>query len=184
MLVDIIVPLITVGLAELGDKTQLSILVMSSKTREHLQLLLGILLAFLVVDGFAVLFGSWITNIIPFKLLKIAAGMIFIAFGAMKLGINDTKKSRTEPSSRSAFLSGFGLIFLTEWGDKTQIAAALLATKYNAIMVLAGTMAALILLSAIAIYLGKFISNRVKSKTLTRAAGGVFILVGASFFLF
>jgi putative Ca2+/H+ antiporter (TMEM165/GDT1 family) len=156
---------------------------MSSKTREHLQLLLGILLAFLVVDGFAVLFGSRITNVILFKLLKIATGMIFIAFGAMKLGVNGTT-SRREPSSRNTFLSGFGLIFLTEWGDKTQIAAALLATKYNAIMVLAGTMGALILLSAIAIYLGKFISNRVKSKTLTRAAGVVFILMGASFFLF
>jgi putative Ca2+/H+ antiporter (TMEM165/GDT1 family) len=58
MIVDIMVPLITVGLAELGDKTQLSILIMFSKTREHLKLLLGILLAFLVVDGFAVLFGS------------------------------------------------------------------------------------------------------------------------------
>jgi putative Ca2+/H+ antiporter (TMEM165/GDT1 family) len=115
--------------------------------------------------------------------LKIAAGMIFIAFGALKLGMNGTKRSR-ESSSRNAFLSGFGLIFLTEWGDKTQIAAALRATKYNAIIVLAGTMGALILLSAIAIYLGKFISNKVRSKTLTRVAWFVFILIGVSFLFF
>jgi putative Ca2+/H+ antiporter (TMEM165/GDT1 family) len=125
----------------------------SSKTTEHLKLLLGILLAFLVVDGLAVLFDSWITNIIPFELLKIASGRIYIAFGALKLGMNGRKR-RMESSSRNAFLSKFGLIFLTEWAGKTPITAALLATEYNAIMVLAGTVGVLILLSAVAIYLG------------------------------
>lgn len=50
-------------------------------------------------------------------------------------------------SSRSAFISGFSMIFLSEWGDKTQIASALFATEYDPHMVLTGVMMALFLLS-------------------------------------
>ena len=51
MLQDILIPLIIVGLAELGDKTQLSTLLLASKTERHIQLFLGVILAFLIVDG-------------------------------------------------------------------------------------------------------------------------------------
>jgi len=65
MIADILTALIAVGLAELGDKTQLSILLLSSKTKKHMHLLLGVILAFLTVDGAASLFGSWIMGLIP-----------------------------------------------------------------------------------------------------------------------
>jgi len=81
-----------VGLAELGDKTQLSVFLLSSKTKEHLNLLLGVMLAFLVVDGIAILAGDWITNIIPASLIKILSGVIFIIFGVLILR---SKKRRT-----------------------------------------------------------------------------------------
>jgi len=48
---DILIPLVAIAAAELGDKTQISILLLSSKTKKHLQLLLGVMLAFLIVDG-------------------------------------------------------------------------------------------------------------------------------------
>ncbi|MBS3778067.1 MAG: TMEM165/GDT1 family protein, partial [Candidatus Thermoplasmatota archaeon] len=35
MIEDIIVPLIAIAIAELGDKTQLSVLLLSSKTTKH-----------------------------------------------------------------------------------------------------------------------------------------------------
>ena len=65
MLQDILIPLIVVGLAELGDKTQLSTLLLASKTERHLHLFLGTILAFLIVDGIAILAGEWITHIAP-----------------------------------------------------------------------------------------------------------------------
>ena len=49
MLQDILIPLIVVGLAELGDKTQLSILLLASKTEKHMQLFLGTILAFFIL---------------------------------------------------------------------------------------------------------------------------------------
>lgn len=183
MITDILAPLIAVGLAELGDKTQLSILLLSSKTEKHLQLLIGVMLAFFLVDGFAVLVGSWITNVIPLDLLKILSGLLFIAFGILILR-NEVESEENRLYSKNPFLSAFLLVFITEWGDKTQLAAALFATKYDPLMVLVGTMTALAILSIMAIYLGRYIATRIDRRLMTRIAGMVFILMGLSIFLF
>jgi len=182
MIPDLLIPLVATGLAELGDKTQLSVLLLSSKTKRHLQLLLGVMLAFLIVDGVAVLAGSWIINIVPISLLKKFSGIIFIIFGVLTLRTSEAK-NKSKFYSKNSFLSGFVLIFIAEWGDKTQIASVLFATQYNALLVLIGTMTALTLLSITAIYLGKFISNKIDKKLMTKTAGIVFIAMGLAFFL-
>ena len=71
---EIIIPLIAIGLAEMGDKTQLSVILLSSRTPEYIPLLAGVMLAFLITDGFAILIGSWMTGIIPLDLLKLISG--------------------------------------------------------------------------------------------------------------
>ncbi len=181
MIADMLVPMIAIGLAELGDKTQLSILLLSSKTARHLHLLLGVTLAFLVVDGTAVLVGSWITNVVPINVLKIVSGVVFVVFGILTVRTHDTKED-SRLRFKSPFLSGFAFIFMMEWGDKTQIASALFAAKYDPLLVLTGTMTALTLLSAAAIYLGRIISTRIDRKALTKIAGIAFVLIGLSFF--
>ena len=183
MLEEILIPLIVVGLAEFGDKTQLSVLLLSSKTKKHLHLFLGVILAFLVVDGIAILAGQWITNVVPANVIKIFSGIIFIIFGIMLLR-NKNEEVKGKYYSKSPFYSGFALIFLAEWGDKTQIASGLFATQYDGLMVLIGVMTALTLLSIMAIYLAKFISSKIDEKTVTKISGILFILIGISFFLF
>lgn len=177
MIEDLLIPLIVVGLAELGDKTQLSVILLSSKTKKHLELLIGVMLAFLIVDGIAILAGEWITTVVPEEIVKLAAGIIFIIFGILIL-MNSKDGAETKFYSKSPLVMGFTLIFLTEWGDKTQIASALLATQYDAWMVLAGVMAALTAISAMAIWLGKFVSEKIHPKLITKIAGILFILLG------
>ena len=181
MVPDIVIPLIVVGLAELGDKTQLSTLLLASKTDKHLHLFLGVILAFLIVDGIAILAGDWITNIAPRNLIKMLSGVIFIIFGLLTLR-NKKEEIKTKYRFENPFHSGFTLIFISEWGDKTQIAAGLFATKYSGLMVLTGVIIALSLLSIIAIYSGKFISDKVNRETLAKIAGISFILMGVAFF--
>jgi len=179
---DILVPLLAVGLAEMGDKTQLSILLLASRTRDYAQLLIGVMLAFLLADGFAILVGSWATNVIPASLVQIVSGLVFLLFGI--LIFREGGEGEEEPaslSSRSAFISGFSMIFLSEWGDKTQIASALFATEYNPQMVLIGVMAALFILSAMAVFLGRSISERFDRRLMARVAGALFVLIGLSF---
>jgi putative Ca2+/H+ antiporter (TMEM165/GDT1 family) len=183
MFEDLLIPLIVVGLAEFGDKTQLSLFILSSKTNKHLMLLSGAIFAFAIVDGIAILFGDWVVHVVPLFYVKIFSGIIFIVFGILTI-MNKNDEGKEKYYFKNPFLLSFTLIFLTEWGDKTQIAAALFAARYNGILVFAGVMIALCILSIIAIYLGKIISERVDRRLVSWIAGIVFIIIGITFFLF
>lgn len=180
---EILIPLLAVGLAEMGDKTQLSILLLSSRTREYAQLLAGVMLAFLLADGFAILVGSWVTNVIPVHLVKLISGGVFVLFGLLILKGDKDKEEESNLSPKNAFISGFTMIFLSEWGDKTQIASALFATEYNPWMVFLGVMAALLILSIMAVYLGRFLAGKIDRRVITKVAGVVFLLIGLSFII-
>lgn len=182
MLQDLLVPMVAVGLAEIGDKTQLSVLLLSSRTRDYTQLLLGVMLAFLLADGIAILAGAWLASIVPLYPVKLVAGAAFAIFGILMIFAKD-EEGESDKSNNNAFISGFSMVFLSEWGDKTQIASALFATEYNPWMVLIGVMTSLTVLSVMAIYLGRFISGRIDRRVITKAAGAVFIMIGLSFIL-
>jgi putative Ca2+/H+ antiporter (TMEM165/GDT1 family) len=177
------IPMVAVGLAEMGDKTQLSILMLSSRTKEYRRLLVGVMLAFLLVDGFAILAGSWVTSFVPVHLVKLISGAVFILFGVLILKGDARAEDGGDLPPKSAFISGFSMIFLSEWGDKTQIASALFATEYDPRAVFIGVMTALTLLSIMAIYLGRFLSGRIERGLITKIAGAAFILIGLSFVL-
>jgi putative Ca2+/H+ antiporter (TMEM165/GDT1 family) len=85
--------------------------------------------------------------------------------------------------SANPLLSSFLLIALTEWGDKTQIAAVLFAAEYEPLPVLAGAVSALALLSALAIYLGAKLSDRVNPDKTRKLGAAVFIILGFTFLM-
>jgi len=147
---DFIIPFLTIAIAELGDKTQVSILLLSSRTKKYSYIFSGVFLAFLIADGIAILAGNLIANIIDVKILKIISGIIFILFGVYML-FNKKEEKEEKKYDKNIFFTSFLVIFLTEWGDKTQIAAALFSINYNSLMVFIGTILALSLLSIIAI---------------------------------
>ncbi len=182
MIDDIFIPLVFIVISELGDKTQLSILLLASKTKKYGHLLVGIILAFIIVDGAAILAGEWLANIVPEKIVKVFAAVIFIIVGIFILLFDRERKKRNFQINNPFYL-GFGLVFLAEWGDKTQIASALFATKYNGFMVFIGVILALTIVSSAAIFLSIYISKILKEKTLNRIAGFLFIWIGFSFLL-
>lgn len=175
---ELLIPFVAVGLAELGDKTQLAVLCLASKTRKYVQLLAGVLLAFAVADGLAILLGSFITERVPMVYIKVVSGIVFIAFGILTL--LKTKAEEPHCDLRQPFVSGFGLVLVSEMGDKTQIASGLFAAKFNAAMVLIGVMAALAVLSVTAVYLGRFLAPKANRRVVSRLAGAVFIVLGIS----
>ncbi len=75
----------------------------------------------------------------------------------------------------------FGIVFLAELGDKTQLATLLFASKSpdNLIAVFVGASAALILASALGVVAGGIISQHVSPKYLSYSAGVGFLLIGA-----
>jgi Ca2+/H+ antiporter, TMEM165/GDT1 family len=176
MIQDILIPFVSIGLAELGDKTQLAVLCLASKTEKYLQLLLGVILAFAITDGVAILLGNFITAHVPILYIKIVSGAVFIIFGLITLLNNKTEDA--ECDLKQPFTSGFFLILVSEMGDKTQIASGLFATKYNPAMVFIGVISALTVLSVMAVYLGKFIALKMNKGVISKIAGAVFIVMG------
>ncbi len=73
----------TIFLAELGDKTQLAAILMTSKTGRPLSVLIGACTALFLVTLFGVLFGEGLISVIPQHLLKKAAAVAFIFVGLL-----------------------------------------------------------------------------------------------------
>jgi len=172
-----IIPLIAVGLAEFGDKTQIAVLSLSTRTSRHGHLFMGAMLAFLIADGLAIAFGSFISSMVPAIYIDLTAAALFIIFGMMMLRDQDEEDDGDLPL-RSPFLSALSFVLLTEMGDKTQILAAVMATQYSLYLVLAGVMVALGILTAMALLAGRFLERHLGQETLERVAGIIFILLG------
>ncbi len=176
MFQDFIIPFFTIGLAELGDKTQIAILCLATQTRQHLLLFFGTLVAFFITDGIAVVLGNFATNLIPEKYINLAGGIIFIIFGIITL--LNREKEETKCELKNPFLTAFGVVFVSEFGDKTQIAAGIFATKYNPVFVLAGVLCALAILSLMAIFIGRLLTERISRKIISYIAGALFMIIG------
>ncbi len=77
------------------------------------------------------------------------------------------------------FVSTFGLIFLAELGDKTQLAAmAMAARTHSPLAVFVGAMAGFGLVTLVGVAFGGLITRFVPEAYVRFASGGLFILFG------
>ena len=78
-----------------------------------------------------------------------------------------------------AFLTTFLLIFLAEFGDKTQLSTMMLASKSNSIwIVFAGSAFALVLSSLVGVFLGSFINKYIPELYIQIGSGVAFLIIG------
>jgi putative Ca2+/H+ antiporter (TMEM165/GDT1 family) len=178
MLESFLTSLVLVGLAEVGDKTQIAVFTLSSKYKERTQILVGVFCAFFLVDGSAVLFGEAILSLVPILYIKIISGAMFFILGI--LSILSKEGENTKTIGEKAIVSmAFSLIFLSELGDKTQIATMMLAARFGEpAWVFLGVMCALMGLSIVTVFGGKKLARMIPATLLHKAAGIAFILVG------
>ena len=87
---------VTVFLAEMGDKTQLTTITLSSTTNKPLAVFIGSSLALISATLLGVLAGGSIANLIPAYLLKLISGIVFLILGINLLVQN--KKELTNDS--------------------------------------------------------------------------------------
>lgn len=78
------------------------------------------------------------------------------------------------------FMVTFITIFLAELGDKTQIATLLFASnkEHSKLIVFLGAALALVITSAIGVFLGSVLSNYINEKTLKYMGGIGFLVMG------
>tara|TARA_Y100001968_G_scaffold329643_1_gene379446 strand:+ start:87 stop:383 length:297 start_codon:yes stop_codon:yes gene_type:complete len=87
---------VTVFLAEMGDKTQLTTITLSSTTNKPLAVFFGSSLALILATIIGALAGDSIANLIPAFLLKLLSGIVFLI-----IGINLLLQSKKEISNDS-----------------------------------------------------------------------------------
>jgi putative Ca2+/H+ antiporter (TMEM165/GDT1 family) len=167
-------------IAELGDKTQLSVISLSSSYKwQHV--FVGSMLAFLAVDGVSIAVGGPLLAIVPLRYVQIISGSVFVIFGIIPL-LRKEKSSEVrvnKPRSTIPLLASFSLIALMELGDKTQIITITLAAQSSPIPVLVGMISAFALLTGAAVLIGAKLLSRLPMKWLKIATSTLFIVLGA-----
>ncbi|HTO51821.1 MAG TPA: TMEM165/GDT1 family protein [Myxococcota bacterium] len=78
------------------------------------------------------------------------------------------------------FAQAFGLIFLAELGDKTQLATwSLSASGHSRLAVFLGSASALVVTSALGVLAGELAAQWVPPVWIHRVAGAAFVVMGA-----
>lgn len=161
-------------LAELPDKTMFASLAMGTRMRP-LYVWFGTSTAFLVHVAIAVGAGSLI-GLLPDWIVRLVSGLLF-AFGAFMLlrgGGDDEDEegaAKTVTGFWPVYTTAFMAVFISEWGDLTQITTANLAATNGTLSTAIGAAAALMSVSALALLAGRFIAQRVPLKTVQRIGG-------------
>ena len=126
-------------LAELPDKSLFASLVLSTRYR-RLPVWAGASLGFIVHVAIAVTAGQLLT-LLPHPVLDWVVASLFLAGSAYLLisslrpeghadAADAARQAARQPSFVRITLTAFGIVFLAEWGDITQIATANLAARY------------------------------------------------------
>ena len=166
-----------IALAEIGDKSQLVCMALATRHR-HWPVILGASTAFLILNALAVIFGAGVAAWVPERLTAGIVAVLFGAFGIHALRKQDDGDSEdvTERPGHGIFFSTLLLIFVAEFGDKTQIAVAGLAGSFDPLPVWLGATTALVMVSALGVWAGRTVLQRLPLHWLHRISGGVFLL--------
>jgi len=169
-----------VALAEMGDRTQLLAIMLASRYRRPVPVLLGILAATIANHALAALAGYYLSSVLNATWFKYAVALSFIAMALWALAPD--KEEDTEQSSRlrfGVFLTTAVTFFLVEMGDKTQIATAALAARYHSVvLVAAGTATGMMIANTPAVLLGHAATHWLPLRALKIAAALLYIVLG------
>ncbi len=167
---------IAIFVAEFGDKTQLVTLTMACRY-PPLQVLTGAMVALAAVIGLAVGAGELLSAAVPQSLLTIISGLFFIGIGLFTYLRREPPE--VEAPAKDGFLQTLGMVFIAEFGDKTQLAAVFLVASLGyPWAVFTGAMVAMFFNHLLAVYLGSCFISRVNPLFLKRGTAGLFVVIG------
>jgi Ca2+/H+ antiporter, TMEM165/GDT1 family len=169
-----------IGLAEIGDKSQLVCMTLAVRYRAW-PVLFGAIVAFALLNLVAVVFGAAVAHWLPQDVVVLIVGVLFLLFGIHAFRYTDDDDDEL-PESRGAhglFFSTLLLITLAEFGDKTQIAVAGLSGATNPYAVWIGATLALAFTSALGVFAGRTVVQYVSVRLLHRISGVFFMLLGS-----
>jgi putative Ca2+/H+ antiporter (TMEM165/GDT1 family) len=166
-----------IALAELGDKTQLLAILLATRFRAPLPIILGILAATLFNHTLAAWLGTYIGAWLGENLRWILA-VSFFAMGIWALLPDSLDKQPRLFEKFGAFGATLISFFLIEMGDKTQLATMALAARFHTVIpVAAGTTLGMMIADVPAVYLGDIVATRIPLKLMRFIAAAIFLLL-------
>ncbi len=181
--------------AELGDKSFL-ITILLSMRHPRGWVFLGTVLSLTVMTVLSVVAGKLFSSVNP-AYLRYGSIVVFLGFGfkllyqgwkmspqhqtkELALARFEVDKSEQHlgdrPTVWKIMVETFTLVFLAEWGDRTQFATFALAATNDRIGVTMGAIMGHTICAAIAIFAGRSIAGKVSRRLVTLIGGGLFIL--------
>jgi putative Ca2+/H+ antiporter (TMEM165/GDT1 family) len=180
MLEALLVSALVVAVGELGDKTQLLTLVLAARYRKPWPIIAGILVATLANHSVAAAMGQWVRDAVAPDVLRWGLALSFFAVAAWALKPDQFDASDAPPvSDRNVFVVTVVAFFLAEIGDKTQIATAMLAAKFDHLFaVVAGTTLGMLLVDAPTAFLGDAAAKKIPFRAVRITAAALFAGLG------
>jgi Ca2+/H+ antiporter, TMEM165/GDT1 family len=170
--------------AELPDKSLFASLVLGTRFRP-LPVFVGVAAAFAVHVTLAVAVGAAF-SLLPERLVLLVVATLFAGgAGVLLLGRGEEPDGEAPAATEGGpaaplrvALTAFGVVFLGEWGDITQVTTANLAARYgDPLSVGIGALLALWTAAALALTLGRGLVQRVPARLLRRLTGAVLALL-------
>ncbi len=168
---------ILIFLTEMGDKTQLLAVSLASRY-DHKTIFVAVASAMIIATALGVMLGTVIFSYIEISWIRITASVLFIIFGIWTL-LSNEEEGEDIKESHDIFTKAFSLTFIAEMGDKTQLTAIALTASYGApFEVFIGAALGFIVVTAIGVWLGKWLGDRIEQKMLKTFGGILFIAIG------
>ncbi|GAB4319020.1 MAG: TMEM165/GDT1 family protein [Promethearchaeota archaeon] len=189
-----------VFLAELGDKTQLVVFALASRSKSKVALAAGAAAGFAAVVALGGVVATFLSRIVAGGWVALVTGVTFLVLGSVQLAATVARSS--EPSAldggggqemgdkggveggsrRVGFLAGFLSVAGMEMGDKTQVATVVLAATAADAFEFAGTLTgSWLALSSLAVAgaaVGGWLAERVPKRVVDLSASVLFLVVG------
>ena len=169
-------------IAEMGDKTQLMLIALTSKYKLR-DIISGTAVAILVLNGLAVLAGGLVSEFIPDWLIKTIAALAFLYFAASTISGDDDDEEEGSGKSKIKFapLAVFVTFFIAELGDKTQLTAITFGANEGmsaALVVWIGCSLGLFAADILGMLVGYLLKSKTPDGLLNTLAFAIFSIFG------
>ena len=183
---------IALFITELTDKDSLLLIAVSTKVRARVAFVAGAT-AFLLTTTIIVSIGSLIVTVVPVSWVRLAGGLVMIAYGAWEakglLGQSavESEESRIERAGSTwrvfaALVTALALLDLA--GDATEVLTVVLVAQYGApLFVFAGVCTGLLSATAVETTLGNRLGKFLSPKRLRIGSAVVFLTLGVAIVL-
>lgn len=183
---ELLTSLITVLLAELGDKTQLLALILAARFKKPIPIILGITLATALNHTASSYIGVWIALLLSPQVLRWVIAFSFIGMAVWMCFPDEIEEKELEViKNLSIFITTLSAFFLAEMGDKTQIATIALAAHYQTPwLVMFGTTIGMLIADIPAVFIGNAFSHLIPIRLTHIISAILFVGLGIASLLY